>query len=413
MGLVDTAFVARIGSDALAGLGAGTALLSACLWAFNFLGVGTQTEVARSLGAGDRERGGQTASAALWLAASVGLGLALLLIPLSFDLAGWMGTRGTARDAASAYLWIRLLGAPAVLVMTVGFGALRGLQDVRTPLRIAVAVNIVNLALDPLLIFGFGPVPALGVAGAAWASTASQWIGALAAGSSARSRLPLVRKPRPERFRSLLRIGIDVVLRSGALLLYLLLATRAANRLGSEAGAAHQAIRSVWMFSAFLLDAYSHAAQSLIGYFLGRQRREAAVRVARVACGWAAASGLLLGGLFLVGEAGFRWFLVPGEAAAVFSAAWALASLQMPINAVVFATDGIHWGASDYAFVRNGMLVALGFGSLGLILFGGQSLTAVWAVTALWIGVRAGFGILRIWPGVGRAPLRHPAVSMR
>ncbi|NIW37583.1 MAG: MATE family efflux transporter, partial [Gemmatimonadetes bacterium] len=317
----------RIGTDALAGLGAGTAILSAALWAFNFLGVGTQTEVARSLGAGDASRGGRTASAALWLATGVGIGLALCLIPFSFGLAGWMGTRDGAREAAASYLWIRLLGAPAVLLMTTGFGALRGLQDVRTPLRIALGVNALNLLLDPLLIFGLGPVPSLGVAGAAAASTISQWLGAAAVFSAARGRLPLVIKPPAERFRGLLRIGFDVVLRSGALLLYLLLATRAANRIGSEAGAAHQAIRSVWMFSAFLLDAYSHAAQTLIGFFLGREQLASARRVARVACSWAVASGSVLCLVFVFGEAGFRWFLVPDPASAVFASAWTVASL--------------------------------------------------------------------------------------
>ncbi len=208
-----------------------------------------------------------------------------------------------------------------------------------------------------------------------------------------------------------MRIGFDVVLRSGALLLYLLLATRAANRIGSEAGAAHQAIRSVWMFSAFLLDAYSHAAQTLIGFFLGREQLASARRVARVACSWAVASGSVLCLVFVFGEAGFRWFLVPDPASAVFASAWTVASLQMPINAVVFATDGIHWGASDYAFLRNGMLCALVVGATGLHLFGEGSLLAVWTVTAIWILLRGSFGLLRIWPGVGRAPLRHLPVS--
>ena len=65
VGLVDTAFVARLGAAPLAGLGAGTALLSAALWIFNFLAVGTQTEVSRSLGASDSARAGAQAIEAL------------------------------------------------------------------------------------------------------------------------------------------------------------------------------------------------------------------------------------------------------------------------------------------------------------------------------------------------------------
>ncbi|NNL85151.1 MAG: MATE family efflux transporter, partial [Myxococcales bacterium] len=177
VGLVDTAFVARLGAAPLAGLGAGTALLSAALWIFNFLGVGTQTEVARCLGADDVPQAGENASAALWLAAGLGVAVALLLLPAIGPLAEFMGTRHEAYEAARLYLGVRLVGAPAVLVTIAGFGTLRGLQDMRTPLYIALFVNAVNLVLDPLLIFGIGPIPSLGVAGAAWASVISQWIG--------------------------------------------------------------------------------------------------------------------------------------------------------------------------------------------------------------------------------------------
>ena len=91
-----------------------------------------------------------------------------------------MGTEGKAQQSASDYLYLRLLGAPAVLLMAAGFGALRGLQKPSVPLRIALFVNIINLGLDPLLIFGFGPIPSQGVSGAALASTVSQWLGAFA-----------------------------------------------------------------------------------------------------------------------------------------------------------------------------------------------------------------------------------------
>ena len=84
------------------------------------------------------------------------------------------------RGEAEAYLRVRALSAPAALVGTVAVGAFRGLLDTKTPLLVSGGANLVNLALDPILIFGFGPVPAFGVAGAAAATTAAEWIAAAA-----------------------------------------------------------------------------------------------------------------------------------------------------------------------------------------------------------------------------------------
>jgi MATE family multidrug resistance protein len=102
-----------------------------------------------------------------------------------------MGADAGIGEGTVAYLRIRLLGGPATLVMIAAFGALRGLEDMRTPLRVALASNGLNCLLDPILIFGWGPVPASGIAGAAWASTASQWLAAVWAFLAVHRRLGL------------------------------------------------------------------------------------------------------------------------------------------------------------------------------------------------------------------------------
>ena len=72
-------------------------------------------------------------------------------------------------------------------------------------------------------------------------------------------------------------------------------------------------------------------------------------------------------------------------------------------------TDGIHWGTADYRYLRNGMLTATGLGILALLAIDVRApgaLTQVWFATAGWLMVRTGFGVARIWPGVGHSPLR-------
>ena len=402
-GIVDTAFVARLGATPLAALGAATTLLSSVFWAFNFLGIGTQTEVAHAAGRGGNA-GRDAATLALALSALIGAVLGLVLWRLIPVVAGFMSDDPALLADIHTYLAIRLLGAPAVLLLLTGFGALRGLQDMTTPLWIAAAANTLNAVLDPILIFGWGPVPAFGVAGAAWASIVGQWAGALWAVASVRRRLGLSPRVPWRDTAKLFAMGRDLFLRTGLLALFLLLATRTATQIGTDSGAANTAIRQVWLFAAFLLDAYAAAAQSLVAWFLGTGSRVLARRVATVACGWGLASGFAVGALMLLGENAVAALLVPATARGIFPGAWMLLALTQPLNALSFVTDGIHWGARDYGYLRNAMFAATATGAalLGLA----HSLVFVWAVTAIWVSIRAAFGVARIWPGVGRAPLR-------
>jgi MATE family multidrug resistance protein len=410
-GLADTAFIARLGTVPLAGLGIGTAVLSGIFWAFNFLGIGTQTEVAHADGIGERARGRDASGLAMALGGAIGCGLALIVF-LGLEVAmHFMSDDAEIRSAAAIYLKIRLLGGPAVLISMAAFGALRGLQDMRTPLAIALAQNALNIALDAVLIFGLGPIPALGIAGAAWASIISQWLGALWAVDAVRRRLGLPERIHWRSVRNLLRVGRDLFFRTGSLILFIVLATRAATLLGADQGAAHHVIRQFWILSALLLDSFAAAAQSLIGFFLGAGQIVYARRTAAVACLWGVGAGIALAIAMIAASDAVAAAFLPVEVHAMFGAAWLAYALAQPANALAFVTDGIHWGTSDYRFLRNAMIACTGVGLValyGIAPAGPNALTVIWIITAGWIAVRTVFGMARIWPGFGASPLKLP-----
>jgi len=100
--------------------------------------------------------------------------------------------------------------------------------------------------------------------------------------------------------------------------------------------------------------------------------------------------------------------LVPASSAGIFYAPWLIAALSQPVNSLSFGTDGVHWGTGDFRYLRNAVLAATGTGVFGLFWVNTASpsaLTQLWIVTAIWIAVRASFGVLRIWPAIGKAPL--------
>ncbi len=102
-------------------------------------------------------------------------------------------------------------------------------------------------------------------------------------------------------------------------------------------------------------------------------------------------------------------FLVPPSAIDLFIPAWAIAALIQPVNALAFATDGIHWGTGDFRYLRNAIITATTCGAVTIYLLDeamAGALTWIWIITAFWIIIRALFGVIRIWPGLGNSPLK-------
>ena len=407
-GMVDTAFVAHLGTAPLAALGIGTSVLSSVLWIFSFLGISAQTEVAQAMGYNQPSRVTEISSLALILSMVFGIGLMLITMPFAGTISALLGAAGDVQTIAVDYTRVRLLAVPAVMVTMTGFGVLRGLQDMRTPLYIAVTVNVLNVILDMLLINGWGFIPPMGVSGAALASSISQYIGAFWLLISITRVVGFIPRIDWADLRRLLRVGGDLFVRTGLLTFFLLFATRSANQINPEAGAAHQAIRTIWFFLAFVMEGYAVAAQSLVGYFLGASRIAIARQAAALTNRLSLFTGFALTALMLLTTPLVILAFVPPEAVAIFGTGWMIAAVAMPLAGVAFTTDGILWGSGDYTYMRNGMIVATVCGTIALLLI---DLTApnafmwVWIAIGLWVGVRAVWGTIRIWPGIGQHDL--------
>jgi len=407
--LVDTAFISTLGVVPLAALGVGTTALSSLFWMFGFLGVGAQTEIAQLFGGGKKDQAGGILSLTLLLSLLAGLLIILAVNPAAEWLTRVLGASGAVQSNAIHYMRIRLFGAPAVLLTFTISGALRGIQDMRTPLWIALGVNGLNILLDWLLIYGVGPFPALGVGGSALASTISQWLGTLFGLGLVVQKIKPSRKIHLRETMKILQIGGDMFIRTGMLNLFLIYTTRAANQISPNSGAAHQVLRQMWVFTALALDAFAATVQSLVGFFIGRGSLPNAKSVVRIALTWSLGTGIALSALMAAGQGFVIRYLVPASAVAVFIPAWLISTLSQPLNSIAFLTDGVHLGTGDYGFLRNAVLTSSLIGILGLWLLernGVGSLSWIWIMITIWIILRGLFGLLRIWPGIGRSIFR-------
>ena len=170
--VVDTFWLGRVGAVAIAA--ASTA--GFVMWLAQTLGEGgangSGAILANAVGADDEAGARRAASAGQTLAVWGSAVVSSIGFATAHAVFVFMGTAGDVSTAGIRYLWVILLGMPAYFVFVWLSAAFRGTGDAQTPLRLLAMAAVVNLVVDPLLIFGIGPLPALGVTGAALATIA-------------------------------------------------------------------------------------------------------------------------------------------------------------------------------------------------------------------------------------------------
>ncbi|MFC5214065.1 MATE family efflux transporter [Streptomyces coerulescens] len=393
--MADSAIVGHLGTAQLAGLGVASALLMTAVSVFVFLAYATTAAVARRVGAGDLQAAIRQGMDGIWLAILLGVAVIAVVLPTAPFLVELFGASDTAAPYATTYLRISALGIPAMLVVLAATGVLRGLQDTRTPLYVAVAGFVANAALNVGLVYGAD----LGIAGSAWGTVIAQF------GMAAVYLVVVVRgarkhgaalRPEAAGIRASAQAGVPLLVRTLSLRAILMIATAVAARLGDADIAAHQIILSLWSLLAFALDAIAIAGQAIIGRYLGAGDVEGARATCRRMVEWGIAAGVALGLLVLISRPLFLP-LFTSDAVVKEAALPALVvvALSQPICGVVFVLDGVLMGAGDGPYLAWAMVLTLAvFTPVALLVpVVGGGLTAVWAAMTLMMAVR----MLTLW----------------
>ena len=300
--LADAAIVGHLGTPQLAGLGIASSVLGTLVSLCIFLAYGTTASVARRVGAGDTEGALAQGVDGLWLAALIGVVVSVAVLPATRTVVAWFGPSSDVTTHATTYLHVALLGAAPLLLMLAATGVLRGLQDTRTPLVVAVVGNVANVVLNLVLVYGLG----LGIAGSALGTLVAQLGSALAlvwvvVRAARATGAPLA--PDLPGIRAAARAGVPLLLRTLTLRVSLLVMTYGAARLGSADLAAMQLAMTIWTFLAFVLDAIAIAAQAITGRSLGAGdvpgTRAVTDQMVRYGLVSGFVTGLLLGGVRL------------------------------------------------------------------------------------------------------------------
>ena len=380
--LADTAIVGHLGRPQLAALGLAGTVLAGTFTIFNFLMFATTAVVARASGAGQHERAARLAAQALWVSLAIGVALLIVSEALAGPLLAALGGHGVSGHQALVYFRIAALGLPSALVALAGQGYLRGVSNLRKPLVIIVASNVVNVVLELLFVYRLG----WGIAGSAAGTAVAQ------AGMGAAFVLALLRpragsrRPSLREMRPMVRVGRQIFVRTTALMASFLVAASALARMGDAEIGAHQIAFQLFIFLGLTEDAVAVAGQVMVGRMLGSGDAEGAYAVAVRVIRWS----LVLGGVFAVVLLPLAHTLpraFTGDRAVLEQASllWPFFVVMQPLGCVAFALDNILIGAGDTAYLMWSMLAA----SALFIAIVGLALVYSWGIVGVWAGLDA------------------------
>jgi putative MATE family efflux protein len=260
------------------------------MWLAQTLGegaaAGSGSVLARAIGAEDGEGAVRSAAAGqtlgVWGSAIVSAA-GLLVSHATF---AFMGTDAVVTAEGLKYMWVIFAGIPLYFLFVWLSAAFRAVGDARTPLRLLALAAAVNVLVDPVLIFGLGPLPALGVTGAALATVAA-WLVASAWGWVLLGRLGIrprvfafLRPPLDETWRAL-KVGLPLALEGALFSLIYILLTRVITSFGTPAVAALGIGHKLEVLNYFVCAGIGAAATTLVGQNLGAGEPRRAVR-----CAW-------------------------------------------------------------------------------------------------------------------------------
>jgi MATE family multidrug resistance protein len=387
LGAVDTAVVGHLPEPYYIGAVAlGAMLFNYIYHLFNCLRMGTTAPTAQARGAENYSEVRAMIGRALVLAGAIGAAILALQLPI-IELAFWLieGSAEVERYARQYFL-IRVWSMPAVLGTYAIIGWYYGLRDVRRPLIVQIATNVLNIVLAIVFVFGFG----WGVPGVAFATLISENAGFLLGLYFVRRTLRTLphggeRSPLLDRAKlaRMVTVNSDIVLRTLCVVSVLGFFMAKSAELGDVTLAANQVLHHFLVFTSYGLDGFAHAAEAILGEEVGRKDRNAFRRGMRVVFLWAFAVGALNLVLYaLFGHAIIALMTGIPEVRAA-AADYLLWPVLMPLISVwAYTYDGVYLALMHTKVMRNTVVA-----SFALFLVALYALTPLLGNAGLWLAV--------------------------
>ncbi|MDI3336157.1 MATE family efflux transporter [Defluviimonas aestuarii] len=363
LGAVDTGVVGQMGAAAPIGaVGVGAVVLASIYWIFGFLRMGTSGLVAQSHGAKDPAETGAILMRALMIGAAAGIVFILSQV-LLFRAAFWLAPASDEVEALTrGYLAIRIWGAPATIALYAVTGWLIAVERTRSVLVLQLWMNGLNIGLDFVFVLGFG----WGVEGVAIATLIAEWSGlalglwlcrpAFAGGqwcdwARVFDRVRIVR---------MMKVNGDIMIRSVVLQASFTTFVFWGAHFGDVTLAANQVLLQFLEITAFGLDGFAFAAESLVGQAVGARSAYTVRRASVVTSQWGVGGAVALGLFFwIAGPLLIDLMTTEPDVRATARGYLIWVALAPVIGVASWMFDGIFIGATLSREMRNAMLVSV------------------------------------------------------
>lgn len=402
--LTDTFFLGKLGAAEISAPSIAFSIVYFLIVFGSGLSGACTTLIAQAKGRGDREGMDHYLNQAAFFLGAASLALALLGFLLTAPILRLLGTPPEIFGYAKSYLSIVFLGLPFSFAYFLLQAAMTAAGDGFTPLWVHLLAVAANVVLDPLLIFGLGPFPRLGVAGAAIATVASQAIGAaLSLAILAKGRYGMrlrfsAMKPRAAAFRLFVRIGLPSSIGEALSSLGFTVLQGAVNSFGTATIAAFGVGNRIVGLFDLPAQGIANATTALVGQSIGAGEKAKARRIVRVALLVCLAMLLpLLTLAYFYGAGLVRFFVADPEAMRLGDIMFKIVSPSVLLFGLYLVATGAFQGAGDtkvvmiLAIVRLwGIRVPLAYAFAYLLRLGPQS---IWYAMFLSNAVTAAVGV--------------------
>ncbi len=405
LGAVDTGVVGQLGQAAPIGaVGIGAIILTAIYWMFGFLRMGTTGLTSQAYGAGQSEEVVALLIRSLLLGVAGGLIFILLQVPIFAG--GFMLSPASAEVEALAaeYMSIRVWSAPAIISLFGVTGWLIAQERTRAVLVIQLVMNGLNILLDLWFVLGLN----WGVAGVAWATFVAEWSGLalgiwLCRGAFAGDRWrDWTRVFDAQRLKLMALVNRDILLRSLMLEVIFVSFLFLGSDFGDVTLAANQVLLQFLHITAYALDGFAFAAETLVGQAMGARNAARLRRGALLTSLWGLVTISVLAGLFALGGGALIDIMTTAEDVRMEARNYLIYMILAPLLGIAaWMFDGIFIGATRAGDMRNMMAVSL-------VIYGTSVavLVPVMGNHGLWVALLISFVARGVTLG-----LRYPALE--
>lgn len=386
LGIVDTAVVGHISAggkqaDYIGAIAIGTMIFNFIYWLFGFLRMGTSGFTAQAYGASNKEEQIDILTRSSFIAIAGALVIIVLQVPIVFVAKTFIDGKDSIINLALQYFYIRIWAAPATLGMYSLKGWFIGMQDSKTPMWIAIMINVVNIVFDLLFVLKFN----MNIDGVAYATVIAQYSGLLVTVSIflikyyKNYEISFKRALKKTKMIQFFKVNGDIFLRTICIIAVTSYFTIASAKMDYPLLAVNTLIMQLFTLFSYFMDGFAYAAESLCGKFAGANETKNLRRTVNLLILWGTGITILCMIVYGFFAKDILSLLTNQKEVIRVAQSYLFWTILIPITGfLAFLYDGILIGMIKSAMMRNAIFFATA--SFFIIFFVlGQTNNALWA----------------------------------